>query len=87
MYSKMAVSIQSIVAELNGDYDYFYRIKIDKLISIDDYICTHLVFTVICINLVPKIYCRNFYVTIFSFISNVHHIFAVYSITSKKNFV
>ena len=42
-------------------------------------------FIIIHINFVCKIFCaRNFCVTISSFISNVCHIFAVHSITSKK---
>ena len=41
--------------------------------------------TIICINFVRKIFVQNFRVTIFSFTSNVSHIFAVYSIISKKN--
>ena len=36
------------------------------------------------INFVCKIFVQNFHVTIFSFTSNVSHIFAVYSIVSKK---
>ena len=46
--------------------------------------------TVIRINFVRKNFVRNFRVTIFSFISNAHHIFTVYNITSKQiscNFV
>ena len=40
--------------------------------------------TVICINFVRQFFVRNFRVTILSFISNVHHIFTVYDITSKQ---
>ena len=41
--------------------------------------------TEICINFVGKVFVSNFRVTIFSFISNMCHIFVTYSITNKKN--
>ena len=57
--------------------DFFYCPPVWVLGRIQD---QKLKYTVICINFI----CKNFRVTIFSFISNAHHIFTVYNITSKQ---